>query len=89
MKGLFAESLAGHDKGQVYVIVGAEGAYAYVADGRLKRIEKPKRKNIKHLQVMKAKCDEGLREKLQNGQAVTNEEIKYSIKRNFKCQNPT
>jgi ribosomal protein L14E/L6E/L27E len=83
MKGLFAEALAGHDKGQIYVIVGEEGAFAYVADGRLRRVEKPKRKNIKHLQVIKAKCDEGLRERLANGQPVTNEEIKFSIKKYF------
>jgi ribosomal protein L14E/L6E/L27E len=89
LRGLFAESRAGHDKGQIYVIVGEEGGYAYLADGRLKRVEKPKRKNIKHLQVIKAKCDEALREKLANGQPVTNEEIKLAIKRNFICQNPT
>jgi ribosomal protein L14E/L6E/L27E len=89
LRGLFAESRAGHDKGQIYVIVGEEGAYAYLADGRLKRVEKPKRKNIKHLQVIKAKGDEALREKLANGQPVTNEEIKLAIKRSNICQNPT
>lgn len=43
-------SKAGHDKGAVLLVVGVENGYAYVSDGRLRRIEKPKKKKLKHLQ---------------------------------------
>ena len=41
---MFARSLAGHDKGNLYIIVRREEQFAWVADGRLKPLEKPKKK---------------------------------------------
>lgn len=49
-KGNLAKSIAGHDRNQVYVIVKEEDEYVYVADGRRKVLEMPKRKNKKHIQ---------------------------------------
>lgn len=49
-EGNLAKSLAGHDRNQIFVIVKEEGEYVYVADGRGKTLEKPKRKNKKHVQ---------------------------------------
>lgn len=49
-EGNLAKSLAGHDRNQIFVIVKEEGEYVYVADGRLRLLEKPKRKNKKHIQ---------------------------------------
>lgn len=49
-EGNLAKSLAGHDRNQIFVIVKEEGEYVYVADGRLRLLEKPKRKNKKHVQ---------------------------------------
>ena len=40
-----AVSRSGHDKDSLYVIVKEEDNLVYLADGRLKPIEKPKRKN--------------------------------------------
>lgn len=51
--GWLARSLAGHDKGQWYVIVRADETGIYVADGRLRKAGNPKRKNPRHLQVCK------------------------------------
>ncbi len=47
-----AKSKAGHDKDQVYVIVREEREYVYLADGKLRLVENPKRKNKKHIQVI-------------------------------------
>ena len=80
MIGMFAVSKAGHDKGQMYVIVKEEGDFVYLADGRLKTLEAPKKKRKKHLQPVKKGMDVALAEKLQNGKTVYNEEIKYAIK---------
>ena len=80
MIGMFAVSKAGHDKGQMYVIVKEEGDFVYLADGRLKTLEAPKKKRKKHLQPVKKGMDVALAEKLQNGKTVYNDEIKYAIK---------
>ena len=53
MIGMLAISRAGHDLGTVYVITGEEGEYVYLADGRLKTVDRPKKKNRKHIQVIK------------------------------------
>ena len=53
--GMLATSKAGHDKNSVYVIIREEGEYIYVADGRGRTIERPKRKNKKHMQLIKKK----------------------------------
>ncbi len=42
-------SLAGHDKGKYFVIVSVEGIFACIANGKLHKAEKPKKKKIKHL----------------------------------------
>ena len=54
-EGLFAISKAGHDKGNIYVIVREDNEYVYVADGVSKTLEKPKKKNKKHIQIIKKK----------------------------------
>jgi ribosomal protein L14E/L6E/L27E len=74
MTGYLAYSLAGHDKGDVFLIISEEQDYVYVADGRLRMVEKPKKKNKKHIQIIKyinPKTDM---------ESVTNEEIKHLIK---------
>ena len=47
-----ATSLAGRDKGRRFVIVGVlDDEHVYIADGKMRRIEKPKKKKLKHLKV--------------------------------------
>lgn len=52
---------AGRDKGRAMVVLRVEDAYAYIADGVLRLVEKPKKKKIKHLLPQKEKF-EGLRD---------------------------
>ena len=74
-----AKSLAGRDQGELYVIIGLEGEYAYLSDGRRRPLERPKRKNRKHLQLMK-QCDGDVRSSLTEGRPVRNEEIASFIR---------
>ena len=55
MVGLLAMSKAGHDKGALYVIIREEGEYVYLADGRIRTSDRPKKKNRKHVQIIKKK----------------------------------
>ncbi len=47
-----AISRAGHDKDSLYVIIKEETNVVYLADGKLKTIEEPKKKNRKHIQMI-------------------------------------
>lgn len=47
--GLIVRSTAGRDKGNYFVVTGVAQASAEICDGRLHRLEKPKRKNFRHL----------------------------------------
>lgn len=51
-KGMLARSKAGHDAGKVYVIMDVDDAYVYLADGRIRTSERPKKKKIKHIQLI-------------------------------------
>lgn len=42
-------SKAGRDKGRFFAVLSIEADFAYIADGDLRKIEKPKRKKLKHL----------------------------------------
>lgn len=49
MLGQVVLSKAGKDSGSFYVILREEDDFAYIADGRLRKVEKPKLKRKKHL----------------------------------------
>ena len=53
--GMLAKSKAGHDKDNVYVVIGLDDLYVYLADGRIKTIEKPKKKKYKRIQIIREK----------------------------------
>jgi len=80
MIGMLAGSKAGHDKTEVYVIVAEDEKYVYLCDGRLKPLEKPKKKSRKHIQIIKTTVNEELQNRLKAGKTVSNEEIKRLIK---------
>ncbi|HHV60267.1 MAG TPA: RNA-binding protein [Clostridiaceae bacterium] len=74
--GRIVISKAGRDAGKLFVITGIiDEASVYVADGNLRRIEKPKKKNIKHLEFTRGLSRE-LNKKLINKEKVTNAEIR-------------
>ena len=71
--GMLAYSLAGHDKGSLYYIVKADERFVWLSDGKLKNADSPKRKNRKHIQVIKKGAVEA-------PEPLTNEAVKRIIK---------
>lgn len=49
--GMMAKSLAGHDKGKIYLVSAVDEQYVYLVDGKYRTMEKPKRKKRKHVQI--------------------------------------
>ena len=50
--GMMARSKSGHDAGKVYVITKVEEAYVYLVDGKIRTLDKPKKKKKKHVQII-------------------------------------
>jgi ribosomal protein L14E/L6E/L27E len=51
-KGDVVKSLKGRDKGCIYVVINVENGMAELANGRNRKVENPKKKNAKHLEVV-------------------------------------
>ncbi len=49
VKGSIVKALAGKEKGSFFVVTDCNGIYAYIADGKRRRLEKPKKKKLIHL----------------------------------------
>lgn len=77
--GQIVYSKAGRDAGKRFVVVGVvDEAHVLISDGNLRRIEKPKRKKTKHLELAEDKVAT-LSDKLVNKLKVTNSEIRKAL----------
>jgi len=87
MVGKFVISKAGHDKGQIYVVLDNQGGKCVVTDGRLHPVTKPKCKNTKHVQIVNAYVQNEILECIKNAKVtgdfskVHDHEIKYAIRK--------
>ena len=57
--GSVVKSIAGHDKDRFYVVLRTEGDFAYIADGKVRKLAAPKKKRLKHLRGTLAVIDPG------------------------------
>ena len=48
MKGFLASSKAGHDKDKIYIIIKEDAEYVWLTDGKIRTVDKPKKKKKKH-----------------------------------------
>ena len=78
MLGQLAKSIAGRDKGGMVIIDIIDENYVYVVDGDLRRVENPKKKKIKHLQMLNKRADL-IAEKLAKKRKINNEDIKEAL----------
>ncbi len=65
--GQVVYSKSGRDKAMPFIVVGVEEDYVYLADGKLRKLDKPKKKKKMHVQLcndiiydVKQKLDENL-----------------------------
>ena len=77
MDTFFAKTKAGHDKNQIYFLLKEDEEYVYLVNGTTKPLEKHKKKNRKHIQLIKNLPIEvtGVMEA-----GMTNENVKRAIK---------
>ena len=71
-------SKAGRDKGQLFYVIDTDEQYVYLADGKSRRLEKPKRKKRKHVQQV-PRTESRIAEKIRNGEKVLNSELRKEL----------
>lgn len=74
-KGLIVRSMAGRDKGEFFVVIELTENFAFIADGKNRKLENLKKKNQKHLALTNSKVD--------LNKAISNKQIRLAL-RNFK-----
>ncbi len=79
----FAVSIKGHDKGLVYAILREENEYVFLADGRHRKIESPKKKKKKHIICL---CENKLSEYISEETPITDGRLRRAIQ-SFKRDN--
>lgn len=76
--GGFVKSTAGRDKDDLFIILRENSEYVYLVDGIYRRMDKPKRKNKKHVQIIHHQ-DAKLSSKLLNSEHVRDEDVKRAL----------
>ena len=71
-------SLNGRDEGKRFVVVCTDNEYSMIADGKGRKIDKPKKKKNKHIKV-EEKIDDPIAAKLISAANVTNNEIRRAL----------
>ena len=71
-------SKAGRDKGQLFFVIDADEQYVYLADGKSRKLEKPKRKKRKHIEQI-PRSESRIAEKIRNGDKVLNSELRREL----------
>lgn len=73
-------SKAGRDLGQVFIILRIEDNFAYLADGKLRKVGCPKKKKFKHLQPTKY-IDYGLKAKIDGNLYIKDSDIREALEK--------
>ena len=73
-------SKAGRDKGEYFIVVDSKDGYAIIVDGKTRKVRSPKKKNVKHLQIVLSGVEEELALRILKGEPVGNERVKDRIK---------
>lgn len=72
------ESTAGRDKGMLFYVIGTEGAYVLIANGRQRKLEHPKRKKLKHVRKV-PRAETRVARKILSGDKILNSELRRDL----------
>ena len=74
-------SLSGRDKNRIFMVTElVDSNYVLIADGTLRKLEKPKKKKIKHLKKSELVLNERLLQKISEGKKITNAELRKALR---------
>jgi len=79
--GQFVKSRAGRDKDRIFIVIEiVDEQFVKIADGDIRKLEKPKIKKVKHLTKLKF-FSEDLREKIDNEKKITNVMLRKEVEK--------
>lgn len=77
--GQLVFSKSGRDKGKLFIIISVKDEYIYLVDGKLRKVETPKKKKKKHVQKTKHVI-ETIKKKVKEDSKLNNAEIRKALK---------
>lgn len=78
--GSVVEVIQGRDAGLVAIVVGhIEGSFVLVADGSIRRSDRPKKKNLLHIRSLRYVAHD-IASKLSHGEHVGNAQLRYAVR---------
>ena len=78
-KGQVVYSISGRDKTMPFIVIAEEGDYLYLADGKLRTLEHPKKKKKKHVQKSNIICY-NVKDALESEAYLLNADISKALK---------
>lgn len=72
--GMMARSLAGHDRGKMYMILSQDEQYVYLSDGVYRTVDKLKKKQKKHIQI-DYRISQEIQKLLDEGRPIRNSDV--------------
>ncbi len=77
--GSFVYAVAGRDTGKCFIVLSVEDNFAYIADGKGRKVGAPKKKKLKHLKFTSC-ADSFIENKLKETGKVTNKEVRHAVR---------
>ena len=77
--GSIVISTMGRDKGMYFIVVSVEENYVHLVDGSVRKIDRPKKKKVKHIELT-SMHEENIANRIINKHKITNQDIKKALK---------
>ena len=78
--GQIVRSVAGHDKSELFCVVGEQEGFLLLANGKQRKVASPKRKKLGHVQPLdQGVFDHPVIRKLQNKETVSDRAIRIVL----------
>ncbi len=78
--GDFVVSLAGRDKNKCFLVVNIKQKQVFVVDGKTRKVDRPKIKNVKHVKQISTANAQSVAENIKSGQPVGNQRVYKLVK---------
>ena len=72
------QATAGRDQGKLFYVIAQEDGYLFLANGKDRPLDRPKRKKCKHVQMV-LRSETRVAEKLKHGDKVLNSELRRDL----------
>ena len=78
--GDLVKSLAGRDKEKFFLVVKVEMNFAFIVDGKVRKTNNLKKKNLKHLEKIQTEALISTAERINSGKPISNKKVQKAIK---------